>query len=150
LRRSKQVSKLSSPQFYAFWAKNQYPNQPPKKKPDNVSLAIRLVSNSVSAHTITQHFGAAPDLKSPALLQVFRHAGYLLKCTLDSHAALHFGDASGAIRYPVAVLAHDDHHGLPVKTVKSEIPQTLDRSAAKPSPPKPEAKAKTPEAKKKK
>ena len=54
---------------------------------------------------------------------------------------------------PVAVLAHDllpwGDSVPPVKTVKSEIPQTLDRPAPKPAQPKPEAKAKTPGAKKK-
>jgi len=55
----------------------------------------------------------------------------------------------------VTVLAHDDISRIeyvpPVKTVKSEIPQTLDPPAPKPSPPKHEAKAttKTSEAKKK-
>jgi len=49
---------------------------------------------------------------------------------------------------PFAVLAQIDGRP-PIKTVKSEIPQTLDLPAPKPSPPKPEAKAKTPDAKKK-
>jgi hypothetical protein len=51
---------------------------------------------------------------------------------------------------PVTVLAQIDG-SPPVKTVKSEIPQTLDLPAPKPPPPKREAKAgtKTPETKKK-
>ena len=55
---------------------------------------------------------------------------------------------------PVTV-AHDDISLIddvpPVKTVKSEIPQTLDLPTPKPPPPKPEVKAstKTSEAKKK-
>jgi len=54
---------------------------------------------------------------------------------------------------PVAMLAHyyiSRFEYVPtVKTVKSEIPQTLDPPASKPSPPKPEATTKTSEAKKK-
>ena len=56
---------------------------------------------------------------------------------------------------PVTALGHDEisrvEYVPPVKTVKSEIPQTLDLPAPKPSLPKPEAKTstKTSETKKK-